>query len=458
MGQGTRNKFDWGLHPEAEKLLENKIDEFLKNNMFAFRLATQMAKETSTRFFDWIDHIALPDNDLGADTLGRTGFEEKGDIDAPDDRRVFVHHDAIFFPVLLSERKTKEVALKPESLDHFVQTTDKTLVIEGETLARYRKAVVYEQDGYVLSAVERRGYNGFVLPEKSTDSEKYRLALESFLRRERHFGIDDKMGVLETKRLLDRISKDISRERATDAFFRAERLYWEKRNRTALTQKARQDRLGLGWGNHDHHTYRSSRKNFAAVVAMFEGMGFVCRERFYAGEKAGWGAQIMEHPVCNFVLFVDVDITKAEREEDFAHREMQDLDTLATVGLWAGLHGESVLQAGMHHLAARFDFERIREDIKKSSLGFMNPFSYFEFLKQAFSGAERWEVEKGRLNTLLRRGSITQAQHDDFSRGGAIAGHLENIQRSQGFKGFNQESVTAILKATDPRKYLVEGA
>jgi glycolate oxidase len=33
----------------------------------------------------------------------------------------------------------------------------------------------------------------------------------------------------------------------------------------------------------------------------------------------------------------------------------------------------------------------------------------------------------------------------------AIGSHMENLQRKQGFKGFNQDSVTVIIKETDPR-------
>ena len=77
--------------------------------------------------------------------------------------------------------------------------------------------------------------------------------------------------------------------RACDLFFRAERDYWQSRNRAAQIQKMRQDALGLGWANHDHHTYRSSREHFATLISIFEMMGFHCRERFYAGKEAGWG-------------------------------------------------------------------------------------------------------------------------------------------------------------------------
>jgi hypothetical protein len=86
----------------------------------------------------------------------------------------------------------------------------------------------------------------------------------------------------------------------------------------------------------------------------------------------------------------------------------------------------------------------------------MPPFSYFEFLKQAFTDGETWRVDTKRLDDLLKKGSITGTQRETFHKTGAISSHLENIQRTQGFKGFNQHSVSAIITATDPRKYKVQ--
>ena len=82
-----------------------------------------------------------------------------------------------------------------------------------------------------------------------------------------------------------------------------ERDYWQSKNRAGQLQKARQDHLGMGWANHDHHTFRSSRRHFAKLVTLFELLGFQSRERFYAGKEAGWGAQIMENPRARLVLF-----------------------------------------------------------------------------------------------------------------------------------------------------------
>ena len=121
------------------------------------------------------------------------------------------------------------------------------------------------------------------------------------------------------------------------------------------------------------------------------------------------------------------------------------------MGLWCALHGDSFLQAGMHHLEARFDFVRLREQLAEEGVNTMKPFSDFAFLKQAFTEGERWPVRPERVATLLRCGLITKQQAEGFLKDGALGSHLENLQRKGGFKGFNQKAVSAIIAATDPR-------
>ena len=455
--RGFTPEFDWGLYPQAENLLTQHINTFLKNNGFARELSSRMERQTSTRFLDWIDHVVLPEDVVSAKAIEEVGFQEMEHSEAPTGMRVFMHPMAIFFPILLSQKNFTEVVLKPERLDHFIQVIGQNISIEGDIYGPYRKAVISLQGDYILSAAERRGFRGFLVPRKVNDTQEYRQALETFFCRQRYY--ESLEGAMEaTQKLIENTCKKLTLARVTDAFFRAERIYWEKRNWAGQIQKARQDRLGLGWGNHDHHTYRSSRGNFTRLIKIFETLGFICREQFFAGEEAGWGAQVIEHPECNLVLFTDIDLLKEERDTDFTRHGLKQTSHRGTVGLWVELHGESILQAGLHHLAARFDFEKLRTDLKQANINTMNPFSYFEFLKQAFTEGEIWSLDKERLDRLLEKGLVTKSQHEMFLKDGALGGHLENIQRAQGFKGFNQHSVSAIIKATDPRKYKVQGA
>ena len=448
--------FDWGLYPAVEKFLLDETNNFLGHHDIAKSLADRMINGTSTRFFDWIDHMILPEARISDKLLTKLEFQEIESKELPENMRLFRHPKTEFFPLLITNKAVTEVALKPEELDHFLQGVGKDIEIDGDCFAPFRKALIKKEGNYVLAAVERRAYNGYVV-KNSNDAVEYIQALSRFFCRQRVFD-DDGEGMKSTERLVGKTVRKLKKERVSDAFFRSERAYWQRKNRAGQIQKARQERLGLGWGNHDHHTYRSSRENFTALIKVFEKMGYLCREKFYAGEAAKWGAQIMEHPVCDIVVFADVDLFPEETELDFTHSGLVHREELGTVGLWVGLHGESMLQAGMHHLEARFDFERLRADLPNFGIGVMKPFSYFDFLKQAFTAGERWQVEKSRLDKLMKDGSITKLQYDEFLSKGAVGSHMENLQRNQGFKGFNQRSVTAIIKATDPRSYKIDSA
>ncbi|WP_347275546.1 hypothetical protein [Candidatus Kuenenia sp.] len=59
----------------------------------------------------------------------------------------------------------------------------------------------------------------------------------------------------------------------------------------------------------------------------------------------------------------------------------------------------------------RFDFEKLRTDLKQSNINTTNPFSYCEFLKQAFTEGKMWYVDKERLDRLLKKGYINKTQY-----------------------------------------------
>jgi hypothetical protein len=455
--QDSVDMFDWGLHPDLEKFVLDRVSSFLANHKFAKMLSEKMLSQTSTKFVDWMDHITLPESRVKPEALEQLGLEEVKTRGSPEGARVYKHLGTYLVPILLSGGSQTELALKPEAIDSFLQALGSGVEVEGTPFAEFRRAIISSEGDYVLSAVERRGYDGFTAKE-SDDVGQYLKALSSFSHRQRFFNTDEE-GMESVEELVLDSLKNLDSARVSDAFFRAERVYWQGRNRAGQVQKARQDTLGLGWGNHDHHTYRSSRSNFTKMIEIFEKMGYTCREKYYAGERAGWGAQILEHPVCNIVVFTDVDLGPDETKIDFAHEGFAEREEgLGTVGLWIGLHGESLLQAGMHHLEARFDFEKLTQDLPEQGAQFMPPFSHFEFLKQAFTVGERWPVEKKRLDKLLSANYITKEQYDQFLRDGAIGSHMENLERDQGFKGFNRASVTKIIMDTDPRKQHYSGA
>jgi hypothetical protein len=439
-------QFDWQPQPQAEVFITSLSSEFLRRLPPAAELSERMARQSGTRFGDWIDAIFIPDTPEHRQQLSAAGYQPVRTQPA-----LFAQSKGMFPRIGLHGRDVIVVHLKVTSVADFAAVWTIPQPIQGQEWL-YRRVLAWSNDRAELIAGERWGWTRFELPQDDPDAS---IAagrwLEQFCSRRREFD-DDALGMVQTADLLDRCQLPVDQKCAL--FFQAERDYWERRNRAARVQKARQDSLGLGWGNHDHHTYRSSREHFDSLVKLWEKLGLVCRERFYAGRQAGWGAQVMEQPNTGIITFNDVDLTPDELMGDFSHDGLSPSEKLGTVGLWCALHGEAVLQAGMHHLEAQFDFDSLRDQLAAADVKMMKPFTSFSYLRQAFTEGERWPVPEGRISRALQKGFITAEQAEAFRTSGAIGSHLENLERNEGFKGFNQSGVSEIIAATDPRKQL----
>jgi hypothetical protein len=443
------SRFQWTPQPEAAALVHRLLDEFLQANNWAARFAQRLRDETGTRLIDWVDHLAVPDNeDLKAE-LFQLGFQSL----VSDDTSQWRQPDGLFPVIVLRDDAQSTLAVRVESVSDFLAAHNLSgdIVIKGDPLSPLRTARVASAAGSELWVVERHGYEGWksVTPHAANVRAILRHT-EAFRHRRREFATDVE-AFDHTQDLIQAAVTDVGTGRAADLFFGAEREYWQRRNRAAGIQRARQDALGLGWANHDHHTYRSSREHFARLIRLFELLGCQCRERFFAGAEAGWGAQVLEQPSCRIVIFADVDLSADEVSGDFAHDGLAARDQLGTVGLWCRLHGEAFLQAGMHHLECQFDFDRAREQLRQAGVETMAPFTDFEYLKQAFTEGEMWPVAEPRIEAALADGCINEEQAARFRREGALGSHLEILQRDDGYKGFNQTGISEIIKKTDPR-------
>lgn len=448
--------FIWKTHPVAARWVRHSLEAMQTRNPILEKLAYVLREFTGTRLVDWVDHIALSD----VDSLGL--ISELPDVgyhaNAECGQTVWRHKLGMFPPVLVSAGRTG-IGLRCDSVDAAARALPLSLgltsidaeQIVGPRGGRFRYVALSEQVDAEVWLVERHGFDSFgCVIDTPAQIAAAATHLEYFSTRKRDFATFDD-GFDEAANLFKAAADELGTDWACDLFFIAERKYWQRRNRAGTIQHERQNRLGLGWANHDHHTYRSSRAAFPRLIETLELMGFECRERFYAGREAGWGAQVIEQPRAGVVIFADVDLSPEEVANDFAHQPLAQRDQLGTVGLWCELHGEAFLEAGMHHLECQFDFDAARAQLAAHGIDSMAPFTDFPHLRQAFTRGEVWPVDPLRLERLTVQNLITPEQSDRFRHDGAIGSHLEILERNDGYKGFNQTGISEIIARTDPR-------
>jgi hypothetical protein len=311
--------FLWECQPKAEALILRIVDQACRSNAFIGDLQKELLLHTNTRLFDWLDYVV---------TNSQEGLLERGfeTLKVMAEYRIYHHPGAQLPKVVVQEHAGLGLGIKVESISDFLLVRGISGEIEGTPLSGFRRCLISNESGVSLFAVERRGTQAMEPTMMSGEElELAILAREKWGSRPRSLNNEDE-AMIQTIALGEEIVKMVGEDMAAWIVLECERKYWEARNRAGQLQKDRQDALGMGWANHDHHTFRSSRKHFSHLVQFFEMLGFHCRERFYAGKEAGWGAQVMENPRCGLVLFLDVDLAPNELEVDFAHEPLKDLD------------------------------------------------------------------------------------------------------------------------------------
>jgi hypothetical protein len=449
--------FAFSPEPTAATLTLELYERILQQSYAARVLSARMLQEAATRLSDVVDVLSFAGDPTLRGRLVDAGFVPVGVEGLVAGSELFEHRRALLPLVELRAYGKSRAYVRVDSVVDFLEASGmpRPETLEGHAGAFVRRALVASEQDAELWVVERSAARRLVTSNLAVSQGPGVTArarhFEAFRLRPR--SVDDpERGFLAASVLIREAQRDLGEAVTSELFFDAERRYYERRNRAARVQKARQDALGLGWHNRDHHTYRSSRPAFASLVRTLELLGLDCRERFYAGHEAGWGAQVMEHRELGICVFADVDLSPDEVGGDFAHEGLSGRGSLGTVGLWCELHGEAFLAAGMHHLECQFDFDGARATLERAGVPVMAPFTDFAHLRQAFTKGEIWAVPPERLARAVARGLLTEAQAERIAREGTLGSHFELLERNDGYKGFNQSGINKIITATDPRR------
>jgi len=439
----------WLRAPQSAEFFERLFHEFATQNPLIERLEARFLDVAGVRMQSLVDHWILPEDPELRAQLPKLGFVE---VTLPEGDKVW-QHPGVRLPHLRFKQKrvTPCLALLVENASDFSTAHNLNLdACHGDEGSTYQCAHLTLESGELMPIV-RNGYSGYAPGTLSNEEREALIVVRERLANRNRSG-EESLVIAQTHQLIEEAIALVGRDRTADEFFLAERNYYLTRNSAARWQLAQQSSLGISWANQDHHTYRSSRASFRSLISLFNTMGFIARERFYAGIEAGWGAQVMEHPISRVVIFADVDIAPEELDIDFANTYLPEREDLGTIGLWCALHTSSIAEAGMHHLECEYDFERANALLNATGHPVMPPFTDLPMLKQAFTVAETWKVAPERAQMLVMNGAITPEQAQKFILQGAAGSHLEILQRWEGFKGFNKTGVSAIIRDTDARK------
>jgi hypothetical protein len=439
-------KAEWRLQPKAEAFYRALLERAVAASPAAAKWAQRLLLGAGVRLADIVDHVVFDDAWGVRDGLETSGWKRV-------DRTVWRHPDGLFPPFVSAGEPA--IWLRVENVEHFMAVNKLEAPIEGAPRGPLRRALVFE-GARPFGVIERNGCPGFELPnvEPATIREA-RIQLQMFRSRRREFDrVDD--GLAHTERLVDAAVAAVGPHWACALWLAAEREYWMRRCAAGALQKTRQDAVGIGWSNIDHHTYDGSRRHFRSTIRILEKLGYELREMLYAGELAGWGSQVLEQPVIGSTIFADVDLAPEELTIDFSHEPLPDLPKHRRAGLLSELLGESMLEAGLNHVAGRYDQRALRQQLAAEGVEMMAPFSSMPHLYQELTQGDWAPVDPRRVDRLEAAGHIGAEQAEDLRLNGAIVAHLENIERNQGYKGFNREGIDAVLRKLDPRAYLAD--
>lgn len=377
---------EWLCYPEVEDWIARKVEQFVAA-MPPVRALRMSLASTNTRLVDWLDHLVLANGAEAQNELADLGFEPEEVLAEPGDT-VYHHPGTLLARVILRDDTgaapgtVVAVAIHVENVREFLQTHQIAATIEGTPFSPYCRARMWQQNGREFLAVERRGHRGFVPVKMPSDYPlRYLHTFEQWATRPRKLD-DVHSNTAQTLALARSSASELGTNMAAWIALTAERAYWQRRNQGK--PKERQDKLGMGWANHDYYTFRSSRETFGALIQVLETLGFRPHKRFRASAEVGWGAQVMEQPACRMAVFVDLEMNSDEAAD------AQDQQEPSAMKLCCTLYGESMLVAGLYHMIGRFDQPEAVGLAERDVVG--NPFAN---LRRAFAQEEHWNVHPG---------------------------------------------------------------
>ncbi|MDB5296188.1 MAG: hypothetical protein JWO31_2171, partial [Phycisphaerales bacterium] len=148
------DQYKWEPQPDAERLVQRLVADFLGSNAWAAAFADRLYKDAGVRFADVVDHVHVPPAAASVADVLAAGFEP-----VPADRHAYAHPGGIFPTLVVGPPADHGVAVRVESVADFLAIHGMCAEHTGRPGDRVRTAPVVPAAAGVpgLAVVERHG-------------------------------------------------------------------------------------------------------------------------------------------------------------------------------------------------------------------------------------------------------------------------------------------------------------
>jgi hypothetical protein len=383
----------------------------------AQQLDRRLRAACSVRLHDMVDHIRRPD----AAAFAAFGWRSHGD-------GVWRAPDATLPDIVEDERPA--IGLRVDSIERFLNATGIEADMEGAAHGPYRQARIFRGRAVDCAVIERRGWRGHAPPLLGERKlRRARLHQQIFRTRRRQFQSEPR-AIAHTLRLAEAAATDLGGAWAGALFLRAEREYWAMQCLPALRQQQRQLAAGVGWCTVRRHAYACSREHLAETRRVFEILGHTGAGLAHAHDDGGWGAIVLDASATGIAphTLLCVDLAPHELTLGACAGALSPLTWLGPPGLWCGLHGESLLEAGLCSASAAYDLGALMSD----SAGDLDRLAEDRRAARLTLRGEHKAVDPRRVAVLERARYIQRQQAETHSMLGAIGAQFEVVQGRAG--------------------------
>jgi hypothetical protein len=409
--------------PQADEFVATFLAEALSCLPQLEALRDRLRTACAIRLPDIIDHIAVRVGDRAQEVAG---WRQAG-------RRLWAPPGTGHPPIV--EETAPGIVLRVERLERILSALDIEAPIVGARFAPLRRVRLASTDSFWLDAIERNGWSDFDAP--AAGPRKLRRAVvhqQIFRTRRRHFR-GPEAAFQHTERLVEAAVADLGPLWACDLFLRAEREYWLSRCEAGVFQNRRQDRAGVGWCTIDHYVYCSSRAHFHAAISLFRKLGYQTDEIIRSDRQDECAIQVLRHAsAAQPPVLIEVDLSSQAELLDAP--PLPPLTWHAHAGLWCAMHGESLFEGGPSRLAARLDLDALTPLFHRDGVAFASPFPDAPELRQRLSFGQLQAVSPVRIDALERGGYLARSRAEALLTNGAVATHLQAVERAGFFDGF----------------------